>query len=116
MNSVKAEQVKIELWYKNVYGVSSVRRSGGLVLFQNEEINFRFVSLLKYYIMVDIWVQGSTTVRVIRVYGWSDQVNKFKTWDFFSELIMECTMFLMVGGYFNEIFVSNEKEGGQIRV
>lgn len=91
-------------------------RSGGLCIYwKNDTIDFSLESFSHNHICGDVVSRGGVRWRFCGIYGWSEESNKYLTWELIRRLCAECDGPIVFGGGFNEILPYGEKEGGAER-
>lgn len=99
--------------YNKSFAVSSSDRSGGLVLFWNEEIKLEVLGYSKYHIDANISNLGLAPSRFTCIYGEAQVSETHKTWDTVRSLAVSSGEPWVMLGDFNEVLVHSEYGVGQ---
>lgn len=68
------------------------------------------ISFSRHHIYGDL-EDGSNVWRLVGIYEWLKEEEKYKTWNVIHHLYVESTIPILFGGDFNEILVYGEKKG-----
>jgi exonuclease III len=115
LSKVKAERLKIRLKFDNMLVSESDGRSGGLVLYWNNDLKVTSFEVSKNFIDIRINEHGADGWRLTGVYGEPSGDRKHLTWDCLRSLSAMINLPWMMLGDFNEILYGAEKDGGNQR-
>ena len=90
-------------------------RSGGLVMFWNNDISVTSKEVTPNYIDIRINEHSEAGCRLTGLYGEPSGERKHLTWQYIRELHAAVDLPWLLAGDFNEILYSHEKEGGAPR-
>lgn len=109
--SSRAENLASSLGFNNSYGVSSSGRSGGIVLYWNDEIKIEVLGYAKYHIDTSIAELGTGPWRLTCVYGEAQVSERYQTWDTLRSLAGTSGLPWLAIGDFNEVVHQSEHDG-----
>jgi hypothetical protein len=95
--------------------VDSVGASGGLILFWRNPVHIQVKDKSIFFIDVVVGAPGDEPWRFTGFYGEPRWEDKHLSWGYIRSLYQHNRLPWMVGGDFNEILYSHEKEGGAPR-
>lgn len=103
-------------WNLNGFGVSSIGNSRGLALLWKKSVQVNLASFSENHIGATAVVEeGGDPVRITSIYGEPKDHRQHITWSLLRSLCSDNQQPWFVGGDFNEILNSSEKEGGRVR-
>lgn len=111
IQSTRAEILAFSFGYNKSFAVSSSGRSGGLVLFWNEEIKLEVLGYSKHHIDAKISDLGPVPWRLTCIYGEAQVSERHKTWDTIRSLAVSSGDPWVMLGDFNEVLFHSEYEG-----
>lgn len=118
------ESLRRQIGFKNAFAVDCVIRrndagrvcrAGGLCVLWQESFKLSVMSYSLNHIYTVIEGVGPCFWRFTGVYGFSKVEERYWTWDLIRSLAQGGTGPWLLGGDFNEILRSSEKEGGPPR-
>ena len=115
LNTVKAEKVRRKVNMEHMEVVDSVGASGGLILLWRNPVHIQVKDKSKNFIDVVVGAPGDEPWRFTGFYGEPRWEDKHLSWGYIRSLYQQDRLLWMVGGDFNEILYSHEKEGGPPR-
>ncbi|KAK9927239.1 hypothetical protein M0R45_024432 [Rubus argutus] len=123
---VEMSKIKFQLGWRNVFAVpcsfvprkggKGVSRAGGIALLWNDSVPVALNSYSSNHI--DVLVGASTDPKRWRFTGFYGQpkvTDRHQSWSLLKLLSQKSQLPWLMGGDFNEILESHEKEGGQAR-
>ncbi|KAL6182497.1 hypothetical protein ACLB2K_043916 [Fragaria x ananassa] len=124
--ATEMNEVRRKIGWKNAFSVNCrvirqkggkrVGRGGGLCIMWNDDIKLELRSFSESHIDVTVKEEdGKRVWRFTGVYGRPKSEERHLTWDLLKKLDGQDNGPWLLGGDFNEIMSSIEKEGGQIR-
>ncbi|XP_074305507.1 uncharacterized protein LOC141640720 [Silene latifolia] len=97
-------------------GIDSIGRSAGMAILWKEGVDVEIISSTAHHI--DVVVRGLFNLnewRLTGIYGWSNNEEKWRTWQLMRDIKPLSTLpWLMIGDY-NQILFEHEKKGGPPR-
>ncbi|GMI64383.1 hypothetical protein HRI_000107600 [Hibiscus trionum] len=116
LSDVRMARVRRQLGFSQGFDVSSNGSGGGLSLAWNREVSVSLRSFSNSHIDADITVASSpSTWRFTGFYGNPVERLREDSWNLLRSLGENQSLPWLVMGDFNEILLSSEKEGGQLR-
>jgi hypothetical protein len=115
LSKVKAERLKVRLKFDNMLVSESDGRSGGLVLYWNNDLKVTSFEVSKKFIDIRIKEDEADGWRLTGVYGEPSGDRKHLTWDCLRSLYAIVDLPWMMLGDCNEILYGAEKDGGNQR-
>jgi hypothetical protein len=111
MLSTKLDPIRSKLGFKNVFGVDSCGKSGGLALFWQEEVKLEIHNYSRRHINAIVSGEGRTPWKLSGFYGHLDVSKRGEVWGLMRTLATFQPEAWVVIGDFNEIVESSEKQG-----
>ncbi|XP_073367941.1 uncharacterized protein [Aegilops tauschii subsp. strangulata] len=115
LDSARAEILSLSFGYNKSFAVSSSGRSGGLVLFWNNEIKLEIQGYSKYHIDAIMSELGTVPWRLSCIYGEAKVADRYKTWDTLRSLAGTSSLPWLAMGDFNEVLRQSEHDGVSLR-
>ncbi|KAB2636107.1 protein trichome birefringence-like 13 [Pyrus ussuriensis x Pyrus communis] len=116
--SFRLRNIRVQLGFNYAFGVTSCGRSRGLSLLWNDDTTLRILSSSSHHINEEVGGIGDAKHwRFTGFYGHPHPVTKHRheTWDLLRTLASRSSIPRVCRGGFNGIFLSVEKEGGNLR-
>jgi hypothetical protein len=107
----RVENLASTLGYDNVFAVSSIGRSGGLVMFWKNEINMDIFPYSQYHIGAVVSSSSEEPWRLTYVYGEAQVSERHKTWDMLKFIKSSSPLSRLYIGDFNEVLLWEEHMG-----
>ncbi|XP_074315728.1 uncharacterized protein LOC141651938 [Silene latifolia] len=107
------------LGYPNFFGVDSIGRSGGLLLYWDDSVDIQVISSCPRFIFckVGIVVNQATFQDMYVMFLYGEPVFQYRSflWDNISNQISGCSPFLVIGD-FNQVELHSDKIGGSLTI
>ena len=105
------EPIKTELGFASMLAIPSDGRRGGLAMLWKTDVKIDTQTYSPHHIDVQVLIPSTQPWRLTGLYGYSEEQLKPETWRLMKHLYNRSTLPWLCVGDYNEILVSEEKNG-----
>lgn len=96
-NSSEVRRLKDRLGFDRHVCVEPIGRAGDLAFFLTEEVHARILTMDLHHIDCEVSNEGGQRWRMTGIYGWSESMNKCRTWNLITQLAQHNDLPWVVG-------------------